>query len=370
MGEQPPASRLPEKARIGLGTTRMLGRHGDGPPVHAYEAVPGVPPVSVLRFLGREHPPDGPPDGHAHSHDFLVLAYFERGGGSVRLGEREWLVEAGGAYVIAPGEVVGVGDDASGFHEAEGWTVFFPPEVLGPQTPGAYLSWRAHPLLFPFVRGAAGGAQRLRVPPGERTSWSERFSALDLELHCRRDGYREAVLAYLMLLLVGVSRLAADVVGDLRLKDEPLLAEVFGFIEERYGERVSLKDVARAVGLTPGHLTTVVRRKTGRTVGEWIAERRMAEARRLLVETDLSVEEVGRKVGYGDPGYFVRSFRRAHGATPLGWRRAGRKPEGLEQRLCHPRDEYVERRPWLGLDPPPWAHLRAGLGRVGQGPGG
>jgi hypothetical protein len=39
--------------------------------------------------------------------------------------------------------------------EAEGWTVFFPPEVFGSGAPGAFLSWRAHPLLFPFVRGAA-----------------------------------------------------------------------------------------------------------------------------------------------------------------------------------------------------------------------
>jgi AraC-like DNA-binding protein len=162
------------------------------------------------------------------------------------------------------------------------------------------------------------------VPPAQQRSWSERLSALDLELSQRHDGYREAVLAHLTLLLVGVSRLAADVVGDLRLNDEPLLAEVFGFIEDRYHEPISLRDVARAVSLSRGHLTTVVRRKTGRTVVEWIAERRMAEARRLLVETDLSVEEVGRRVGYVDAGYFVRSFRRAHGATPLNWRRAGR----------------------------------------------
>jgi AraC-like DNA-binding protein len=252
-----------------------------------------------------------------------VLAYFERGGGSMWLGDREWRLEAGDVYVIAPGEVVGVGDDPSSLHEAEGWGVFFLPEVLGPQTPGAFLSWRAHPLLFPFVRGAAGGAGRLKVPPAERPSWSERLLALDLELGQRHDGYREAALAHLTLLLVGVSRLA-DVVGDLRLNDEPLLAEVFGFIEERYREPISLKDVARAVSLSRGHLTTVVRRKTGRTVQEWIAERRMSEARRLLLQTDLAVEEVGRRVGYGDPGYFVRSFRRAHGMTPLGWRRAGR----------------------------------------------
>ena len=78
------------------------------------------------------------------------------------------------------------------------------------------------------------------------------------------------------------------------------------------------------MSLSQGHLTTVVRHKTGRTVQEWIAERRMAQARRLLVETDLAVEEVGHRVGYGNPGYFVRYFRRAHGTTPLGWRRAGR----------------------------------------------
>ena len=303
-----------------MGTTRILGRRNDGPPVYTYEAVPGVPPVSTMR-LGRGSSEVRP---GAHSHDFLVLAYFERDGGSMWLGNREWQIEAGDVYLIAPGEVVGAGDDASGLHEPGGWAVFFTPEVLGSQVPGAFLSWRAHPLLFPFVRGAAGGAQRLKVPPADRPSWSERFLALDLELRQRQEGYREAVLSHLTLLLVGVGRLAADVVGDLKLNDETLLADVFGFIEDHYREPISLKDVARAVSLSRGHLTTVVRRKTGRTVQEWIVERRMAEARRLLLQTDLAVEEVGRRVGYVDAGYFVRSFRHAHGMTPLGWRRASR----------------------------------------------
>jgi AraC-like DNA-binding protein len=48
----------------------------------------------------------------------------------------------------------------------------------------------------------------------------------------------------------------------------------------------------------------------------------MAVAR--VASRPLLVEEVGQRVGYGHPGYFVRSFKRAHGATPLGWRRAGR----------------------------------------------
>jgi AraC family transcriptional regulator, transcriptional activator of pobA len=143
-------------------------------------------------------------------------------------------------------------------------------------------------------------------------------SAPQRELSERHEGYEEAVLAHLTLLLVGVSRLCADVAGDLRLADEPLLAAVFERIE---AGAASLAEVARAVGLTPGHLTTVVRRRTGRTVGQWIAERRMVEARRLLAATDLTVAAIAERAGFGDPSYFVRSFRRAHGTTPLQWRR-------------------------------------------------
>ncbi len=301
----------------------MTGRRADGSPVYTYDRLPGVPPVSVLRFDGTELPAGEPASDHDHAHDFLVLAYFERGGGALRLGPRTRPIEAGDAYLIAPGEVVGAAD-TTGMHRAVGWAMFFPSDLLGASTLGANLSWRSHPLLFPFVRGTAQGAQRLTVPPGERASWSDHLWALARELGERRESYADAVMAHVTLLLIEVSRLAADVVSDLRLNNQPLVAEVFAVIEDRYRQPLSLKDVARAVHLSPGHLTTVVGRKTGRTVQEWITERRMAEARRLLVETDLQVAEVGRQVGYADSAYFARSFRRSHHITPLAWRRAGR----------------------------------------------
>lgn len=302
-------------ATISGGEPRLRTRRADGAPVYAYPRAPGVPAVSVARFTGgRLHTGEDLRD-HAHAHDFLVLAYFERGGGSLRIDRREWSLAAGDAFLIAPGEVVGSGREG-GHRAAEAWAVFFPPDIL---RAGDFMSWRAHPLLFAFVGVAAGGVQRLRVPPADRTAWSERFAALERELSQRRDGYEEAVVAHLTLLLVGVSRLCADVAGDLRLADEPLLAAVFERID---AGAASLAEVARAVGLTPGHLTTVVRRRTGRTVQQWIAERRMVEARRLLAGTDLTVAAIAEETGFRDPSYFVRTFRRAHATTPLRWRRA------------------------------------------------
>ncbi len=60
------------------------------------------------------------------------------------------------------------------------------------------------------------------------------------------------------------------------------------------------------------------------TVLEWITERRMAEARRRLRETDEDVAIVAERVGYHDATYFIRLFRRAHQTTPRAFRVANR----------------------------------------------
>jgi AraC family transcriptional regulator, transcriptional activator of pobA len=307
---------------VGLEQTKALRPRGDGVPVFAFDPAAGTPPVGVVRVRGDDMPPGAPAPGCPHSHDFIVVTYFERAGGSLLLRDERWSVRPGDVIVIAPGEVIAYEPDARAPDRAGGWGVFFLPEAFGSSGSEVRLSWRAHPLLFPFVGGAAGAVQRLHVPPAGRTAWSARVAALHEELHRDDSGHHEAVRAHLTLLLVEVARLAGAVAADLRFDGDPLLGRVFGVIEQRYREAISLADVARAVRLTPGHLTTVVRQRTGRTVLEWITERRMAEARRLLARTDLPVGEVGRRIGYGDPAYFTRCFRRIHDTPPSGWRRS------------------------------------------------
>ncbi len=287
-------------------------------PMFALEpTAPDAPRIGVGR-LDRGHAMalSGP-----HGHQFLALTYFERGGGRQRIGSQEWDVSAGDLFVIAPGET----HDASELGDAKGWVVEFSPDAieLGDDAT-SFLSWHANPLLYPFVRPSGGEVARFEVPAEDRPKWSQRLRSMDSEVREKDPGYREAVLAYLTLTLVDIARLAQDIVSQLRVQEQPVLAGVFGFIEDHYAEPISLKDVARAANLSSGYLTTLVRRQTGRTVLEWIAERRMAEARRLLVETDESVERIGARVGYDDPAYFARRFRSAHKATPASWRNANR----------------------------------------------
>lgn len=92
----------------------MRGGRDDALPVYTFEIVSGVPPVSVLRFDRRASPGGLPPGAHPHSHEFLVLTCFERDGGSLRLGDREWRIEAGDAYAQIQPKITAAIDRALG----------------------------------------------------------------------------------------------------------------------------------------------------------------------------------------------------------------------------------------------------------------
>jgi AraC family transcriptional regulator, transcriptional activator of pobA len=273
-------------------------RHRGGVPIYQYRAGPDTPPVSVVHADRRDVLERG-----RHIHDFPALWYVP---------------PANMVYVAAAGEILDPSQVARG---NGGIGVFFDPAALGADRDTSWPAWRGHPLLFPFLHGEAGGLLELQLPAARRSAWDSAIAAIESELIEREDGYRQAALAQLTLLLIDLARLAVDVVGDLRHSGEPVLAEVFAVIDRHHSAPLSLRDVAAEVGLTPGHLTTVVRRRTGRTVQEWIIERRMAESRRLLADTELSIAEVARRVGIADPGYFSRLFRRTHGTSPRAWRK-------------------------------------------------
>jgi AraC-like DNA-binding protein len=76
---------------------------------------------------------------------------------------------------------------------------------------------------------------------------------------------------------------------------------------------------------SPPHVTTVVRRATGRSVQAWIITGRLAETRRRLAQTDEHVDVIAKRVGYADVAHFIRLFRRAHGMTPAAWRTRQRR---------------------------------------------
>lgn len=98
------------------------------------------------------------------------------------------------------------------------------------------------------------------------------------------------------------------------------LQRAMNYLSERLDSSVRVPELARLVGVSPTHLTTMFRRSTGGGVLAHHTALRMARARQLLDTTDATVAEIAQEVGYHDPFYFSRHFRRHHGLSPSGFR--------------------------------------------------
>ena len=79
-------------------------------------------------------------------------------------------------------------------------------------------------------------------------------------------------------------------------------------------------DYARALSLSAGHLSRLCRTSTGEGAAAYIEGRVMTEACRLLAFTRMGVAEVGYRLGYDDPSYFSKRFRKRNGQTPSEYR--------------------------------------------------
>ena len=81
-----------------------------------------------------------------------------------------------------------------------------------------------------------------------------------------------------------------------------------------------MADCAKALAVSPTHLSRVLRTATGQPASRLIEARLMREARRQLAYTSLPVSTIAYTLGFADPAYFSRVFSRVEGLSPSAFR--------------------------------------------------
>jgi AraC family transcriptional regulator, transcriptional activator of pobA len=107
-----------------------------------------------------------------------------------------------------------------------------------------------------------------------------------------------------------------------RNANERLTARYTALLEREFGSALNISDYATALGVTPTHLTRACRASCGRTALDILQERRLFEARRLLAETEIPVQDIARRLGFSTAGYFSRAFSQQIGQPPSHYRKA------------------------------------------------
>lgn len=96
-------------------------------------------------------------------------------------------------------------------------------------------------------------------------------------------------------------------------------------MQARLGSPLTIKEIARACEVTPSHFARAFRCTFGRAPYRYLTDLRIAEAKRQMMDTDLSLTDIALMCGFTDQSHFTRVFRRLVGKSPGLWRQAARE---------------------------------------------
>lgn len=93
------------------------------------------------------------------------------------------------------------------------------------------------------------------------------------------------------------------------------------YIERHYSNEVTLEDVAILVNLSPNYFSNLFKEEFGATFIELLTQTRMEKAKELIEENSHSLKEISFLVGYKDPNYFSRVFKRFYDSSPRSYQK-------------------------------------------------
>lgn len=188
-----------------------------------------------------------------------------------------------------------------------GWTASVRPE------PTIHVA--DHPIVSPVPR------------PTEQAHLTAAFSAINAEF-TRPSPERAESLVYLSgLLAIRYRRLATNALRSDQNRNKArrkLMQSFIERLEQRYTTGESVRDYAKALGVTTTHLTRICRETTGKPATRLIRDRTILEAKRKLSHPQARINQISEELGFRAPSYFSRVFSDETGKSPKAFWQANR----------------------------------------------
>jgi len=181
-----------------------------------------------------------------------------------------------------------------------------------------------------------GQPRVLPVAKPERARLAACFACLHAEYQGTREHRSSIMDAMLTSLMIWISRQLSDEAAA-QTPAAPAAAgtcttppslnpaqrhlALFGeLIEKHYQQYGSVAQYAAQIGITPAHLNVLCREQVGQSALSLIHQRRLLEAKRMLVYTAMNIHTISDALAFNNPAYFTRFFRRLTGLSPREFR--------------------------------------------------
>ena len=189
----------------------------------------------------------------------------------------------------------------------------------------------AYPLIHKLTRQAGNGLTALAGPSIHSLTDDDEsgyirmaFNALDAEYRGNAPYRTLLIESVLGAILIWLARSASQrALGDMRetARKGEHFPNFCQLIEENYATHQPVSYYARRLGITAAHLNALCRQTVGKSALELIHERMTLEAKRNLVYTSMTISIVSYTIGFSDPAYFTRFFKRQVGLSPKEFRK-------------------------------------------------
>lgn len=250
---------------------------------------------------------------YPHRHDFFHIVWVERGTGYHIIDEIKHEVRPGTLFFMAPGQI----HDFQISDDAEGFTINFSSEFFALQLQDKNML-RQIP-----IYDSENAIQALYTGGADSDDFRRIFEAIRDEYENEAFRAQDMIRSYLFVLLVKASRLAVpSSCSDAGHRSRLLFRRFQQVLEENFASTQEPADYASLLRTTERALNDAARRCAGSTTAQLIRERVILEAKRLLAHSRAQVALVGAQLGFDDPAYFSRCFKKHTGRTPIEFRQS------------------------------------------------
>lgn len=152
------------------------------------------------------------------------------------------------------------------------------------------------------------------------------FEDICREDETKEEYYNEKNQTYLTAILIHAYRRDPQKFSFVDTHTNAMIYEIEQYFEERYMHDIRISDVAESHYISMNYLTQCFKSLTGRTPKQYLGECRIANAKQMLIHSDISVQNIAIKCGFNDVNNFIRKFKAETGVTPYKYKEKEKGP--------------------------------------------
>ncbi len=249
-----------------------------------------------------------------HWHDELEIIYVKSGFLTVNISGENYIGKPGDAFVVSPGNLHFMGSQTG---TVDYFTFLFPLKYIAFRTDDMLDDKLIEPL----------NSGHLMISPEIKDTVKEQCEQLARVYVAEIDESESKITGQIrkkIILLQFIHELwkKGFIVENDTTGRNTVEKEMVSYIQQNYTGKILLREFGEQFHLSEKYISRYFKEHFHITLSQYVTYLRLEHAKQMLQETDISVTEVAMQSGYQNISYFIRSFKKTYGVSPLKYRKS------------------------------------------------